>query len=241
MGESFEAPPDPIMRRVTAPIGCTATPSPLQLTGTCDSIRVRIYKISQFRGNVMRSGKLSAVRSRLAWMRLLPFMFALHGAAFAQTDLTIYDEALAPGWQNWSWATNDTASTANANTGSVSIAVTAGAWSALYLRSADAALDTPATSTSRSGSTAEPPVARRSRSWPSSTTRRSPACASPPPRPARGRRSRCRSPTLGADDRTGVNGFWLQQGSGVDDPTYYVDTSCSSRACRPPLRRPSTA
>jgi hypothetical protein len=66
----------------------------------------------------------------------------LRGTAFTQTDLTIYDEALAPGWQNRSWATVDFASAANANTRAVSIAVTPAAWSALYLRSADAPVDT---------------------------------------------------------------------------------------------------
>src|SRR5688572_4568905 len=96
-----------------------------------------------FRRNIMKSGKVSAARSRLAsWFFLLPLMLVLRGTAFGATDQTLYDEALAPGWQNWSWATVDLASTANANTGAVSIAVTAPAWSALYLRSADAPVDT---------------------------------------------------------------------------------------------------
>ncbi len=58
------------------------------------------------------------------WFLLLPFVLGLRSTAFAQTDFTIYDEALAPGWQNWSWATVDLASTAQANTGTVSVAVT---------------------------------------------------------------------------------------------------------------------
>ena len=91
----------------------------------------------------MKTRNVSRASSRLGfWFLLLPLLLALRSTAFAATDLTIYDEALAPGWQNWSWATVDTASTAYANTGSVSIAVTAPAWSALYLRSADAPLDT---------------------------------------------------------------------------------------------------
>ncbi|MES1263300.1 MAG: hypothetical protein ABUL69_03015, partial [Peristeroidobacter soli] len=91
----------------------------------------------------MKSRKVSAARPRLAfWLMLLPFLLALRGTAFAATDQTIYDEALAPGWQNWSWASVDLASTANANTGAVSIAVTPTGWSALYLRSADAPVDT---------------------------------------------------------------------------------------------------
>ncbi|MES1263287.1 MAG: hypothetical protein ABUL69_02950, partial [Peristeroidobacter soli] len=69
-------------------------------------------------------------------------LLAMCSVASAQTDVTIYDEALAPGWQNWSWASVDTASAANANTGAVSIAVTAAPYSALYLRSAAAPVDT---------------------------------------------------------------------------------------------------
>ena len=37
-----------------------------------------------------------------------------------------------------------------------------------------------------------------------------------PPR-VRGRKSRCRSPRSASDNRADVSGFWIQQGSGVDD------------------------
>ena len=91
----------------------------------------------------MKTGNVSSAPLRfLQWLILLPLLLGLQGTAFAQTDQVIYDETLAPGWQNWSWATVDTASSAYANTGSVSIAVTPAAWSALYLRSADAPVDT---------------------------------------------------------------------------------------------------
>ena len=91
----------------------------------------------------MRSRNVSAARLRAwCWVVLLPLLFAARGTAFAATDRVIYDEALAAGWQNWSWATVDMGSTANAHSGAVSIAVTPAAWSALYLRSADAPVDT---------------------------------------------------------------------------------------------------
>lgn len=158
------------------------------------------------------------------WLALLPLLLGLQGAAFAQTDQTIYDEALAPGWQNWSWATVDLASTAEANTGTVSIAVTPAAWSALYLRSADAPLDTNGylnfTFYVHGGTTG-------------GQTIQVVAVINDAPQPG----VRVATPTagswqkitvplssLGADNRTDVNGFWIQQGSGVDDPTYYVDT-----------------
>ena len=177
-----------------------------------------------FRENIMKSGKISASRSRLVyWLFLLPLLLGLRGTAFAATDLTVYDEALAPGWQDWSWAAVDTASTANAHTGTVSIAVTPTAWSALYLRSTVAPLDTNGylnfTFWVHGGTTggqtiqvvavvndvAQPGVRVTS--------------------PAAGTWQKISVSlfALSADNRTDVNGFWVQQGSGVDDPTFYVD------------------
>jgi len=177
-----------------------------------------------FRENIMKSGKVSASRARLVcWIFLLPLLLGLRGTAFGATDLTIYDEALAPGWQNWSWAAVDTASTAAAHTGSVSIAVTPTAWSALYLRSADAPLDTHGylnfTFWVHGGATGGQSI-------------QVVAVVNDVPQPG----VHVASPTagewqkitvplfaLGADDHTDVSGFWVQQGSGVDDPTFYVD------------------
>jgi alpha-L-arabinofuranosidase len=173
----------------------------------------------------MKTGNVSAARSRLGfWLFLLPLLLGWQGAVSAQTDLTIYDEGLAPGWQNWSWAAVDFASTANAYTGNVSIAVTPSAWSALYLRSADAPLDTRGyqnfTFWIHGGTTG-------------GQTIQVVAVVNDTPGPG----VRITSPTAGAwqkitvplaalaaDERANVNGFWVQQGSGVDDPTFYVDT-----------------
>ena len=151
-------------------------------------------------------------------------LLGLQASAFAQTDVTIYDEALAPGWQNWSWATVDTASTANANTGAVSIAVTAAPYTALYLRSAAAPIDTNGylnltfyvhggTAGGQVvqvqaiiGDTAQAAVrlnAFAAGTWQKVTV---PLAA------------------LGVDNRTDVAGFWFQEIAGVDSPTYYIDT-----------------
>jgi hypothetical protein len=170
----------------------------------------------------MKTRKVTA--SRLVhWLLLLPWLAGWHGAALAATDLTIYDEALAPGWQNWSWAATDLASTAQAHTGSVSIAVTPAAWSALYLRSADAPVDTHGylnftfwVHGGELGGQALQVVALVDE------------VAQPGVRitsPMAGTWQKVTVPlaSLGADERTGVIGFWIQQGSGVDDPTFYVD------------------
>jgi len=59
----------------------------------------------------------------------LPF-----SSARAQTDLSIYADSLSSGWSSWSWATVNFASTAVVHTGSDSIAVSAGPWSALAVQ-----------------------------------------------------------------------------------------------------------
>jgi hypothetical protein len=173
----------------------------------------------------MKTGNVSRAYSRLVfWILLMPLLLALRGTAFAATDQTIYDEALAPGWQNWSWATVDFASTANANTGAVSIAVTPAAWSALYLRSADAPVDTNGYLSlsfyvhggTTGGQTIQVVAVVNEVAQPGVRV------ASP----TAGSWQKITVPlaALGADNRTDVNGFWIQQGSGVDDPTFYVDT-----------------
>ena len=98
------------------------------------------------------------------------------------------------------------------------------AWSALYLRSADAPLDTNGylnfTFWVHGGTTG-------------GQTIQVVAVINDTPQPG----VRVASPTagswqkitvpltaLGVENRTDVTGFWVQQGSGVDEPTFYVDT-----------------
>ena len=50
---------------------------------------------------------------------------------------TIYDDALAPGWVNYSWATVNLAAPAPVHGGSKSISVSFGAWQGLFLKSSD--------------------------------------------------------------------------------------------------------
>ena len=50
--------------------------------------------------------------------------------------MSIYGDALVNGWNNWSWATVNTANTSPVHTGSSSIAVTADGNEALYLQHA---------------------------------------------------------------------------------------------------------
>ncbi|HEY5809341.1 MAG TPA: hypothetical protein VIT67_15310 [Povalibacter sp.] len=171
----------------------------------------------------MPLGKSWASRLRLAlvWLMLLPLTLLYH-ASWGATDLTIYDEALAPGWQNWSWASVDSASTANPYTGQVSMAVTATEWSAVYLRSADAPVDTHgylnltfwvnggetggqtiqvAAVLGEIGQPAVQVATLAANTW---------------------QKVSVPLASLNADDRN-VDGFWIQEGAGVNQPTFYID------------------
>jgi alpha-L-arabinofuranosidase len=157
------------------------------------------------------------------WALLLPFLLALRGTAFAATDLTIYDEALAPGWQNWSWAANDIASTAQANTGTVSAAVTPAPFSALYLRAAEAPVDTTGylnlTFYVHGGALGGQVFQVQGIIGDNAQAgvRVGPLTA--------GAWQKVTVPlvNLGVDDRV-VNGFWFQEIAGADSPTFYLDT-----------------
>lgn len=54
-------------------------------------------------------------------------------ATLGGPDLPIYDDNLAPTWQNWSWASVNTANADPVHSGTQSISVTAGSWAALNL------------------------------------------------------------------------------------------------------------
>jgi len=173
----------------------------------------------------MKTGNVSRASSRLRfWFLLLPLLLGLQNPAFAQTDFTIYDEALASGWQNWSWATVDTASGAYANTGAVSIAVTAPPYSALYLRSAAAPVDTHGyvnLTFFAHGGTAGGQVFQVQ-----AIVGDTPQAAVPVNALAAGAWQKITVPlaALGVDNRADVSGFWFQEIAGVDSPTFYVDT-----------------
>jgi hypothetical protein len=67
-------------------------------------------------------------------------LWSLHLAsrAAAASDLVVYDDALAAGWENWSWDTTaDFESTTQVHSGTKAIAVThTAAWAGLSLRAA---------------------------------------------------------------------------------------------------------
>jgi alpha-N-arabinofuranosidase len=173
----------------------------------------------------MKTGNVLRASSRLRfWFLLLPLLLGLQIPAFAQTDFTIYDEALASGWQSWSWAEVDLASPANANTGTVSIAVRAEPYEALYLRSAAAPVDTHGylnLTFYAHGGTAGGQVFQVQ-----AIVGDTPQAAVHVNALAAGTWQKITVPlaALGVDNRADVSGFWFQEIAGVDSPTFYVDT-----------------
>ena len=64
---------------------------------------------------------------------LLLLLLIAPGVGWALTG-SVYDDALAAGWENWSWASVDFENAAPVHSGSHSIAVTcSGGWQGLYL------------------------------------------------------------------------------------------------------------
>ena len=77
------------------------------------------------------------MKRRLTLVLLLTSLLWLT-PGLASPDLTrvIYADALAAGWQNWSWATVSFSATSPVYSGSHSIAITFDAWEGLYLHKA---------------------------------------------------------------------------------------------------------
>jgi hypothetical protein len=78
---------------------------------------------------------------RGAWLVAVPLAFATHGASAddARTvdtqPMTVYDAALAPGWENWSWAKTELGIELGGSPRRP-IRVVAKGWEALYLHHA---------------------------------------------------------------------------------------------------------
>ena len=144
------------------------------------------------------------------------------GAARAQTDLTVYDDSFGAGWQSWSWSTVDAGSTAVVHSGSTSIAVDAGAWSALWLH--HDAFDTTGYGNltfwingGAVGGQKLRVIATLNNSGLSSGVDIGPLSANT------WQQITIPLASLGAANVSNFTGVWVQEFTGNDQPTYYVD------------------
>jgi hypothetical protein len=155
--------------------------------------------------------------------------FGLRDAAHADDAITVYDDALASPWENWSWASVDFGSTAMAHSGAESIAVTASPWSALSLRHA------PFDSTDYGNVTFwinGGPVGGQRLHVAATLGDSGQSIGVDLPALAATSWQQVSIPlaSLGAANVSNFTGFWIQEFTGTDQPTFYVDDVALTRS-----------
>jgi alpha-N-arabinofuranosidase len=174
------------------------------------------------------------VRPLLSWCLLAAASLMLRTSGMAQTDLTIYDDALENGWQNWSWATTNLSNTAPVHSGTYSIAVTASPYSALYVE--HDAIDTHGYASFTfwiNGGATGGQVLKASGLLNGSAT--SSTVAIGPLAANTWQQVTIPLSTLGVADQTDLTGFWIQENAGVSPPTFFVDDMTLTASPPPPV------
>jgi alpha-L-arabinofuranosidase len=185
---------------------------------------------------------MEALSKRLCarWIQGLAVVLAASVASFgtALADIVIYDDALAPGWQNWSWAVTDTAHAETVHSGAISLAVTPTAWSAAYLRSAAVPLSTEGLLNLTFWVHGGPTGGQRLQVVAVVNDVAQAGIPIEALAPNVWQRISVPLSSLGAENRNDVNGFWIQEGAGQNSPTFYVDDIVleSGVPPEPPLR-----
>jgi alpha-L-arabinofuranosidase len=166
-------------------------------------------------------------------MVLMPLLccLALPSAARAQTDQSVYTDALVNGWQNWSWATVNLSNTTPVQSGTNSISVSAGPYQALYLHQT-AFNSTPYTALVfwiNGGSTGGQLLQVEA------TLNGASQAVVPLPALATNTWQQVTIPlsSLGVQNQPDLDGFWIQDRSGTTQSTFFVDT-ISIKAQPPP-------
>jgi alpha-N-arabinofuranosidase len=155
---------------------------------------------------------------------LMPLLccLALSSAARAQTDQSVYADALVNGWQNWSWATVNLSNTTPVQAGTDSISVSAGPYQALYLH--QTAFDsTPYTALVfwiNGGSTGGQLLqVQATLNGASQNVVTLPALAA-----NSWQQVTIPLSSLGVQNQPDLDGFWIQDRSGTTQPAFFVDT-----------------
>ena len=150
---------------------------------------------------------------------ILPTLF---GTASARADQTVYTDSLQNAWQNYSWATVDFASTATPHAGSDAIAVTTGAWTALYLH--HDAFSSTAYSALTFWINGGADGSRKLQVQATLGGASQAAVALPSPPANAWALVTIPLSHLGVDGRSNLDGFWIQDASGTASTTpFYVD------------------
>lgn len=165
------------------------------------------------------------LRLPLSWFFLLAFALSFRASASAATDLTIYDESLAPGWFQNGWtnpATNvNLASTAAAHSGATSISVIADAWSAISL--GHNPFDTTGYGNVTFWVNGGPVGGQRLHVSGTLAFSGQPGVTIAPLVANTWQQVSIPLASLGVDNKPNSTGFWIQEWTGSAQPVYYID------------------
>src|SRR5580700_6559832 len=153
------------------------------------------------------------------------------GIVRAQSDQTVYADALANGWQNWSWATVNLSNTQPVQAGNDSIGVSATAYQALYLHhdAFDSSLYGNLVFWINGGATGGQLLqVQATLNGAAQTVVTLPALAA-----NTWQQISIPLSSLGVQNQPDMDGFWIQDHSGTTQPTFFVDT-ISITALPPP-------
>jgi hypothetical protein len=160
-------------------------------------------------------------RSLLPILIPLLWCLALPAVADAQTDQSVYTDALANGWQNWSWATVNLANTTPVQSGTDSIGVSAGPYQALYLHHDpfDSTLYTSLNFWINGGASGGQLLQVQA------TLNGAAQTVVTLPLLAANTWTQISIPlsSLGVQSQPNLDGFWIQDRSGATQPTFFVD------------------
>lgn len=151
----------------------------------------------------------------------------LAGAALraAAPDLIIYDDSLAPNWQNWSWAANNTAATNIVHTGSDSISVSPNAWEALALVDVGTPIDTTPYGKLVFWVNGGPTGGQKINvtALINGSANNQPNVVVGPIAANTWTQVQIPLSSLSADSVSNLTGLWFQEGTGNTVPTFYID------------------
>jgi uncharacterized repeat protein (TIGR01451 family) len=158
---------------------------------------------------------------RIVVYSLAGLCLAAHTSVFAQVDVPIYNDSLVNGWLDWSSATVNLTNTQPVHSGADSISVSAGPWQAIY-----AAHDVMNTSgftnlvfwINGGASGGQHFQIAAILDW-----NAQPAIALPPLPTNSWQQITISLALLGVANQRNFTGFWIQDSTGTNQPTFYVD------------------
>lgn len=162
---------------------------------------------------------------------LLGCGYLLAPLAFAQTDQSIFTDSLLNGWQNWSWATVNTANASPVHGGSRSISVSGGGWQALYLHHdpfASAGYSELVFWINGGATGGQRLQVQALRNGTAQS-----AVALGPLAPNTWQQMRISLTSLGVGNVSDFDGVWIQDTSGANFPAFYVDDASLAAVAAP--------